>query len=629
MGNFDDELAFLATATHDEQGDGLLQHQLVTSPLLTFSALKNRPQDFPSRGLVGTSAGDRVYFNTNAPNSAIVCGVQGSGKSHTLSCLLECGLIPDSRVGQLPDPLSALVFHFDTSDLGRPCEATFLSLPAGHPIDQALLPHVTVLCSPSNVERRRLAYSSLPHVLVQPLQLSEKDLTADRMLAIMGCSNLETAPLYLHTIMRIIRDIGSSTFSYLEFKRRIALEPLDVKQKAMLKLRTDLLDCFIHPGAREIQTYFRAGGLVLIDLTDPFLDGLTASVLFDSVLGSFIDWQTTCGKLVVLDEAHKYLVNSDSDRLTRSLSDVIRLQRHLATRVIIATQEPTVIPATILDLASVIICHRFTSPAWCTHLSKHVSTGNQSDSARWFEEVMFLGTGHALVFCPSALMSTDGERGVTLLGREYLKVRVRPRLTLDGGASHLAVRSGSEGVGAAAAPTFTLTVPSTFVPGTTPRDYVPATPVSPPTVPSMLSPAPSPVIAPQLSLNSGTGSSEVATAAPSLTVSSTIDGLQNSAAQASTAQQMPARFKHLVDLLSGQGAAETPVKLGASVLPIWQMNLKATYPGMSVCQSWNAMLQDATSAKVVELVNASLPLTNMQLRQCAVRLLARDPIVHV
>jgi DNA helicase HerA-like ATPase len=80
----------------------------------------------------------------------------------------------------------------------------------------------------------------------------------------------------------------------------------------------------------------------------------------------------------VLDEAHKYFVNNDSARLTHSISNIIRLQRHLATRVIIATQEPTVIPATVLDLASIIICHRFSSPAWCTHLARHVSAGSES-----------------------------------------------------------------------------------------------------------------------------------------------------------------------------------------------------------------------------------------------------------
>ena len=44
-------------------------------------------------------------------------------------------------------------------------------------------------------------------------------------------------------------------------------------QKAMIKLRLDLLDAFLRPEAQDIQSYFCAGKLVLIDLTDPFLDG--------------------------------------------------------------------------------------------------------------------------------------------------------------------------------------------------------------------------------------------------------------------------------------------------------------------------------------------------------------------
>jgi hypothetical protein len=73
------ELAFLETATPAAEQDNdanLLRHQLVTSPLLTYSALKYRRRDFPSRGLLGTSTGDRLYVNTNAPSSAVICGVQ-------------------------------------------------------------------------------------------------------------------------------------------------------------------------------------------------------------------------------------------------------------------------------------------------------------------------------------------------------------------------------------------------------------------------------------------------------------------------------------------------------------------------------------------------------------------------
>ena len=161
--------------------------------------------------------------------------------------------------------------------------------------------------------------------------------------------------------------------------------------------------------------------------------------------------------VVVLDEAHKYLINSDTTRLAQSISNIIRLQRHLAARIIIVTQvchhcsivmrsscsphvqEPTVIPSTMLDLASFVICHRFTSPSWCRHLARHVSAGDNAETARWFQDVMLLSTGQCVVFSPSALVMKSNDSSVRLLGTDYLKLRVRPRLTLDGGTSLLAV----------------------------------------------------------------------------------------------------------------------------------------------------------------------------------------------
>ncbi|KAJ7444978.1 hypothetical protein B0H11DRAFT_2291039 [Mycena galericulata] len=582
----DDELDFLATATATEQDTdaNLVRHQLVTSPLLMYPALKHHATDFPSRGLLGTSAGQRVYINTNAPSSAVICGVQGSGKSHTVSCLLECALIADTRVGQLPQPLSALVFHFDAQDTNRPCEAAFISVPKDTS-RRAALPQVTVLCSPSNLNRRRRAYASLENVHVEPLCLSEKDLTADRMLSLMGCDNLETMPLYMHTALLIIRTMGVDAFSYLEFKRQIGLEKLDSTQKAMIKLRLDLLDAFVRPGARDIESYFTTGGLVLVDLTDPFLDGLTAGVLFDIVLGAFTQWQTACGKLVVLDEAHKYLTNSDSARLTQSVSNTIRLQRHLATRVIIATQEPTVIPPTILALASIIICHRFSSPAWCAHLARHVSAGSSlSESAAaensWFQQVMLLPTGDALVFSPAALIGADEGGGVRLLGREHLRLRVRPRLTMDGGASRLAVGR-------------TLPLPAS---PPTPTPPASVSPLSLPTPPASASPFSLPMFTFAVQPLQGTS-----TAPPVFTVKPT----------ASAPRAVPSRLKHLVSHLSRGGAAHTSLLLSEVATALNHL------PNSEVKKHkgwWTQMLQEAVDQGFVEVMNGRIRLLERRAR---------------
>lgn len=87
----------------------------------------------------------RLFFNVSHPSSVFICGSQGSGKSHTLSCLLENCLI-QSKAGKLPNPLTGLVFQYDTffSDVtGSPCEAAFLS---SHPDVK-----VRVLWSPTNI----------------------------------------------------------------------------------------------------------------------------------------------------------------------------------------------------------------------------------------------------------------------------------------------------------------------------------------------------------------------------------------------------------------------------------------------------------------------------------------------
>lgn len=86
----------------------------------------------------------RVFYNMTAPTSMFICGSQGSGKSHTLSTVLENCLLPSSA-NRLSRPLVGLVFHYDTfvSDrAGLPCEAAYISSHEGV--------KVRVLCAPTN-----------------------------------------------------------------------------------------------------------------------------------------------------------------------------------------------------------------------------------------------------------------------------------------------------------------------------------------------------------------------------------------------------------------------------------------------------------------------------------------------
>lgn len=152
-------------------------------------------------------------------------------------------------------------------------------------------------------------------------------------------------------------------------------------QRQMLALRLSLLDPFCLGYSTSVKQYSKAGHLVIVDLSDPFLGEVAACTLFDITLGLFCEADTGCkGKIIgvpinfhssicvgltglslslaALDEAHTFLGSSSATRLLSSLLFNIRLQRHMGIRTLISTQEPTVVPAAMLDLVSFILAHR-------------------------------------------------------------------------------------------------------------------------------------------------------------------------------------------------------------------------------------------------------------------------------
>lgn len=125
---------------------------------------------------------DHIMLNMNTPFSAFICGSQGSGKSHTLSCMLESALIK-SELGKIASQaLTAIVFHWDKTG-NQPCEAAYLCS-AGIP--------VTVLVSPSNYHDMKDAYAKLPgptRPVVRPLLLRQSHINQKRMMKLMGADN--------------------------------------------------------------------------------------------------------------------------------------------------------------------------------------------------------------------------------------------------------------------------------------------------------------------------------------------------------------------------------------------------------------------------------------------------------
>ena len=85
--------------------------------------------------------------------------------------------------------------------------------------------------------------------------------------------------------------------------------------------------------------------------------------------------------------------------------------------------EPTVVPPVLLELCSIAVLHRFSSPAWWEHVAKHVSADVDSKSA--FDAIVklqvLISSRKLLLPCAAnADANADRTGGVTrTLGAEY------------------------------------------------------------------------------------------------------------------------------------------------------------------------------------------------------------------
>lgn len=393
-----------------------------------------------------------ILLNTNAPSSFFLCGSQGSGKSYTLSCMLENHLLEDASTGVQRETIPGFVFHYDTNTSGYLAEAMSLC-------SRGI--KVRVLVSWSNYqamkemyEKKAAEYGST--VEVRPLLFQDQELTIEHIRDLMAFGDASSGvPLYLEVIQTLLRRIlrVDRKMSVQKFLDNVGDERFAPSQQSMLDQRLNLLKTFSatttpliveqdFPNLRgkalkhkktEQGVSFEGdcirvekGTLTIVDLSDPFVDPNTACTLFNICLSIIIKrhkeaveaQRISKGFIVTLDEAHKFLDTElpAAEVFTQSLLTCIREQRHNAARIVIATQEPSISPK-LLDLCSVSIIHRFNSPAWFEAIRGHLGGASdlipaedsedgetKVDSKRsdLFQRIVALNPGESLVFSPTS-----------------------------------------------------------------------------------------------------------------------------------------------------------------------------------------------------------------------------------
>ncbi|GMF84972.1 unnamed protein product [Aspergillus oryzae] len=293
----------------NDQGNCTPEQQDCTSAqnaVLISSTARAMPSQFALMGgLRGQQSAlppdPRVMLNTNVPFSAFICGVQGSGKSHTTSCIIA-----------LKQPLSTLVLNFNeySSNVGaQPCEAAFLSSVLPEWSKQGLFIRVRVLVPPSNFYNLKKMYSQIPNVEVQPFRLKPHHLNISTLLSLMCVGNGDQMPLYMSQVIRVLREMAienkGGTFDYLDFRKRLEDLNLNRMQTPFLHQRLDLLDSYLDLKGEHNGDYFIDGGITILDLSCPFMDQATTCLLFRIAIELFLHAHSSRGKMIVADEAHK------------------------------------------------------------------------------------------------------------------------------------------------------------------------------------------------------------------------------------------------------------------------------------------------------------------------------------
>ena len=389
----------------------------------------------PQFGVLGEAAGRKVALDLNQTHTISLFGVQGGGKSYTLGSIIEMACMPIAGVNVLPRPLAAVIFHYSSTLEYKP-EFTSMVAPNTDEAQVHVLrdrfgahPHgledVVILAPAAKVAERSAEY---PGIEVLPISFKSSELKAAHWKFLMGAVGSQS--MYIRQVGLIMKKLrGEVTLAGL--RKGIDDSALSDHLKELALLRLRFAEEYVDD-RRDLTSVLRPGRLVIVDLRDELVEKDEALGLFVVLLQMFAE--TTYegrqfNKLVVFDEAHKYI---DSPDLVAGLVEVVREMRHKGTSILVASQDPPSVPSSLIELSSQIILHKFNSPSWL----KHIQKANAALEGLTPAKLAALGPGEAYVWSSKA---TDDA-----FTRDAVKVRCRPRVTQHGGSTKTAVTDKEE-----------------------------------------------------------------------------------------------------------------------------------------------------------------------------------------
>jgi hypothetical protein len=402
-----------------------------SSERLAFDVMLGATGSTPQYGLLGEVSGRKVALDLNQTHTISLFGVQGGGKSYTLGSVAEMASLAIPGINCLPEPLSTVIFHYSPTMDYKP---EFTSMVRANTVDDQVrvlkemygaepkaLADVVMLVPADKINERRAEY---PDVQVLPLQFSSSELKASHWKFLMGAVGNQAT--YIRQIMRIMKSMRDD-ISLEGLRAGVDASSVPDHLKELARARLDLASDYIND-ATSLTEVVKPGRLVIVDLRDEFIEKDEALGLFVVLLQLFADARIdgrAFNKLVVFDEAHKYIESPD---LVAGLIEVVREMRHKGVSIMVASQDPPSVPVSLIELSSQIIMHKFNSPAWLKHIQKaNAALGNLTP-----ERMAQLKAGEAYIWSSKA---TDES-----FSKGAVKLRFRPRVTQHGGATRVAVK---------------------------------------------------------------------------------------------------------------------------------------------------------------------------------------------
>lgn len=371
---------------------------------------------------------NKYYLNIYEPFSCLISGVQGSGKSYTTNKILEGCMLETNK------KCTTLICHYDTNP-DIICESSTLYLENNKMI---------ILTSPSNFFNRKKMYQNkLKHIKnninIMPLLFDFKTLTI-KMLKILMNIKITDNQLYMQGIINVLRKnckINNKKINNIhDFEKEIKKElNLDKQQQGPLVQRLELLKSFLIDSdenkellkyfkINNIDNIFKEGNLVILDLTDDLIDCSDANNIFRLLIDIFKSNNLGISKLLIFDEAHKYLTNQE-DYLNKDIIDIIRMQRHYGIRTIVSTQNPCIINKEIIELSNFIILHRFSSPRWFEYINNIYNIKNEilinNIKINTFKCLLRIKNGNCILICPQNNL--------------FVNIKIKTRKSYDLGSS--------------------------------------------------------------------------------------------------------------------------------------------------------------------------------------------------